>query len=388
MDDTRKALRDVFGTQMFENVQVLQKPQDDPAQQHLIDVEVLVKERPAKTAEIECEWAVQPGDKGRPSLASYVPGGSLLFEHRNLGGNGTQLSALITTQNFLQPVDDLGFKVDLRRPYVFGTEDPKKTSLAATAFNARKLSSVFLSNGGTEVPPVWVDRAGVKVGLSESYNRNSKGSLSVVMESVSCRDDSGAPCTAGQRTGYDGQPQSGPPTTLSDSGNDKLVFLQGDLVRDATYFKHGVLLGARDILTVDQGLGIGSAFPVFNRATLSATRFLPLDLPTTSKAPASLVLHGKVGNTVGDVASYDYFTLGGPFSCRGYNIGELGSARRFVELAAELRHPIPKTSGQVRFCRLDPERVCAAAQPACARMSFVSFGVMAMTYQSTKSLAD
>ena len=39
----------------------------------------------------------------------------------------------------------------------------------------------------------------------------------------------------------------GPPTTLSDTGIDKVAFLQGNLARDATYFLNGTPVGARDL---------------------------------------------------------------------------------------------------------------------------------------------
>lgn len=48
-------------------------------------------------------------------------------------------------------------------------------------------SSLYLSRagpGGEEVPPVFVDRGGVKVALQETYSRNSKGSLGLVLERV------------------------------------------------------------------------------------------------------------------------------------------------------------------------------------------------------------
>jgi len=51
---------------------------------------------------------------------------------------------------------------------------------------------------------------------------------------------------------------------------------------------------------------------------------------------ACAVLHARAGNCIGDMASYDYFALGGPYSVRGYAPGELGAARRFAELAAEV----------------------------------------------------
>jgi len=46
-------------------------PAKDPAK---IDVDVMVKERPMRTAEVECEWAIAPDDSGRPSVVSLVPG--------------------------------------------------------------------------------------------------------------------------------------------------------------------------------------------------------------------------------------------------------------------------------------------------------------------------
>ena len=40
------------------------------------------------------------------------------------------------------------------------------------------------------------------------------------------------------------------------------------------------------------------------------------------------------------MASYDAFTLGGPYSVRGFNVGELAACRRFLEAAVELRVPL------------------------------------------------
>lgn len=48
--------------------------------------------------------------------------------------------------------------------------------------------------------------------------------------------------------------------------------------------------------------------------------------------PPVLVLHGHYGGCVGDLPSYEAFTLGGPYSVRGYNMGELGAARNILEV--------------------------------------------------------
>lgn len=39
-----------------------------------IEVDVMVKERPLQTVEIETEWQIAPEDSGRPGLVSFVPG--------------------------------------------------------------------------------------------------------------------------------------------------------------------------------------------------------------------------------------------------------------------------------------------------------------------------
>jgi outer membrane protein assembly factor BamA len=48
----------------------------------------------------------------------------------------------------------------------------------------------------------------------------------------------------------------------------------------------------------------------------------------------------RYGSIIGDMASYDAFTLGGPYSVRGFSVGELAACRRFAEAAVELRVPV------------------------------------------------
>lgn len=62
--------------------------------------------------------------------------------------------------------------------------------------------------------------------------------------------------------------------------------------------------------------------------------------------PTVLVVHGKLGHTVGDLAGYDLYPLGGPYSVRGYTHGELGACRSYAEMAAEVRMQVPRTRHQ------------------------------------------
>ena len=65
---------------------------------------------------------------------------------------------------------------------------------------------------------------------------------------ITTRDESGALCVQGtKQTSFGSMAADGPPTTLSDTGIDKVAFLQGNLARDATYFLNGTPVGARDL---------------------------------------------------------------------------------------------------------------------------------------------
>jgi outer membrane protein insertion porin family len=187
----------------------------------------------------------------------------------------------------------------------------------------------------------------MKASLRGSYSQNSKASWSVIAESISCLDESGTLCTM-VTDKYPGKElnrhsETGLPTTLSGSGHDRIVLLRNDTVRDTTYINNRALLGGIDVCTFDLGLGIHNNPQLFYRYSNSLTRFIPIArVPVLSKSTASLVLHGKFGDSIGSIAPYDYTVLGGPFSCRGYMKGELGSARRFFETAIEFRYPLPK----------------------------------------------
>jgi IAP75 family protein translocase len=280
--------------------------------------------------------------------ATIQPAGSVTFEHRNLQGLNRSILGSVTSNNLFNPQDDLGFKAEYVHPYVDGVDDPRNRTFRASCFNSRKLSAVFTGGPGVEeVPSVWVDRAGIKANLTEAFTRQSKFTYGVVLEEVTTRDETSAICTNGARALPSGAlTMDGPPTSHSDTGIDRVAFLQGNFTHDNTRFVNGTPVGARDIFQVDQGLGIGSKFPFFNRHQVTLTRFIQLqqeDQQDSEKPPLVAVVHGRYGGCIGDLASYDAFTLGGPYSVRGYNMGELGAARNFLELAAEIRVPVRKT---------------------------------------------
>ena len=271
---------------------------------------------------------------------SVIPGATILIDHRNLLGKGNNLTGTVTTSNVFDP-RDIGYKIEMKRPYILGERDPKKTSLSGIVFNSRRISSVFTAGPtGEEVPPVFVHRSGAKLSLNEQHSCNSRSSMGIVMQEIMTYDDSGTIISRGFRNSSQ---NDGPPTTLGE-GQDQQIYFQANVVRDTTYSVNGAPVGARDMYLVDQGTGIGG---FFNRLVVSMTRFIKLRESTGFRVPKVLVLHGKLGCALGDLASYDAFPLGGPHSVRGVNLGELGTCRHFVEAAAELRLPTPFINQQM-----------------------------------------
>lgn len=68
---------------------------------------------------------------------------------------------------------------------------------------------------------------------------------------VSTRDESGALTIQGSKqSSFGGMAADGPPTTMSDTGVDRLAFLQANVVRDATFYMNGTSVGARDLFQV------------------------------------------------------------------------------------------------------------------------------------------
>jgi Omp85 superfamily domain len=55
----------------------------------------------------------------------------------------------------------------------------------------------------------------------------------------------------------------------------------------------------------------------------------------------------RYSGCIGDMASYDAFLLGGPYSVRGFNVGELAACRQLLETAVELRVPLLKRHAYV-----------------------------------------
>ncbi|KAL2501814.1 Protein TOC75-3 [Forsythia ovata] len=274
-----------------------------------ITAEFKLEEAPCQSAEVSTEWNIIPRLNGRPTLASIQPSANISFDVRNLKGLNRSILGSMTLSNLFDPEDDLGFKFEYVHPYLDGLHNPRNRTFRASCFNSRKASPVFTGGPEIDVPPIWVDRAGIKAKITEDFTKQSKFSYGLVMEEITTRDENGQISRNGQKMMSSGNNSAnGPPTTL---------------------------IGERNVFQFDQGLGIGSKFPFFNRHKLTMTKFCPLKQVEEG--------NGLYGGCVGDLPNHEALTLGGPYSVRGYDTGELGVARHKLELAAEVRIPVKNT---------------------------------------------
>ncbi|ONK62217.1 uncharacterized protein A4U43_C07F1580 [Asparagus officinalis] len=343
IEAAKQGLRNLNSLSLFSNIEV--NPRPDEKNEGGIIVDIKLKETKQKSTEVNAEWNIAPGQNGWPALGSIRPGGTVTYEHRNIKGLNRSLVASVNSSNLLNPQDDLSYKFEYVHPYVDGVHNPRNRTFRVSCFNSRKMSPVFTGGSGVdEVPPVWIDREGIKANITETLTSQSKLTYGLVMEEIKTRDGTSSLCTHGARQLPTGAlSMHGPPTTLSGTGVDRMAFAQANITRDNTKFVNGATVGDRNVFQVDQGLGVGTKFPFFNRHQLSLTKFIQLkkvEEGAGKPPPPTLVLHGNYGGCVGDLPGYDAFTLGGPYSVRGYNMGELGACRNKLELAAELRVPV------------------------------------------------
>ncbi|CAM0874462.1 unnamed protein product [Alopecurus aequalis] len=341
----KQALKNLNALALFSNIEV--NPCPDETKEGGVLVEIKLNEQDPKSVDVTTHWNIVPGPGGRPTLESIQPGGSVSFERRNICGLNRSLTGSIESSNLLNPQDDLSFKIEYKHPYLDGVEDRSRNRTFKTScFNTRKLSPVFLAGPNMDdAPPIWVDRVGIKANITENLTKQSTFTYGLVMEETTTRDESNDVCTHGLRTTATGAlGMDGPPTTFSGTGVDRMAFLQANLTRDNTEFVNGATIGDRCIFQLDQGLGIGSKNPFFNRHQLTVTKFVNLNKQKNGAGkppPAVLVAHGRYAGCVGDLPSYDAFALGGPHSVRGYGMGELGASRNLLEVATEVRLPVP-----------------------------------------------
>ena len=322
-------LRRVFGLGLFDDVRLSFAPGTDP-RRVVVVVDVIEKNTGSLAA-----------GAGVSSASGLF--GTVSYQQQNLGGNNQTLGA-----EFQVGERALLFDLRFTDPWIAG--DPFRTSYTVNAFRRRSISLIF-DGGDPEVELPNGDRPRVvRTGgginftrpLSRDLYSRSEWTASAGFEfqNVSIRDSDGD-LTAEDELGND--------LSFSGDGTDDLFTLQLGAVRDRRNNPLRPTSGSLLRLGVEQTIPIGQGSIFLSRLRGSYSYYLPVEFTNFSEGAEALAFNVQAGTALGDLPPYEAFSLGGSNSVRGYDEGEVGSGRSFIQATAEYRFPIFSVVGGALF---------------------------------------
>ncbi|HEY9906238.1 MAG TPA: BamA/TamA family outer membrane protein, partial [Thermosynechococcaceae cyanobacterium] len=324
-------LQRVFGLGVFDDVKLSLNPGQDPKQ-----VVVVANVTEKNTGSVAAGAGI--------SSASGLFG-TLSYQQQNLGGNNQKLGAELQLGT-----RELLFDLNFTDPWIAG--DPFRTSYSINLFKRRTISLIF-DGGEDEIrlpnqdrPRVNRTGAGISFSrpLSKDVFRRSEWvtSLGAQYQRVAIRDADGELSFRDEKNNR---------LSFSDSGKDDLFTLQFGAVRDRRDDPLRPITGSLLRLGVEQSIPIGRGNILLNRLRGSYSFYLPTRLlkvsPGCRKAnasntdcPQTFAFNIQGGTVLGDLPPYEAFALGGSNSIRGYDEGDVGGARSFLQATVEYRFPI------------------------------------------------
>ena len=93
-------------------------------------------------------------------------------------------------------------------------------------------------------------------------------------------------------------------------------------------------------LGLDQSIPVGLGNIFMTRARASFTNYTPVKLLNFTPGSQALVFNIQGGTVLGDLPPYEAFSIGGTSSVRGFEDGDVGSGRSYVQATAEYRFPL------------------------------------------------
>ncbi|WP_293126222.1 BamA/TamA family outer membrane protein [Microcoleus sp. bin38.metabat.b11b12b14.051] len=323
-------LRRVFGLGIFEDVRLgLEPGATDPRKARVV-VNVIEKNTGSLAA-----------GAGLSSATGLF--GTLSYQQQNLFGRNQKLGAEVQIGE-RQTLFDLSFT----DPWIAG--DPYRTSYTVNAFSRRSISVIF-DGGEREVylpngDRPRIVRTGAGINFTRPLSRNPfadaewTASVGLQFQRVSTTD------RKGRRVAED---ELGNQLTFSNSGNDDLTTLQAGVVRDRRNDPVRPTSGSLLRFGMEQSIPVGSGNILFNRLRANYNFYLPVKYTNFTPGPQTLAFSFKAGTIFGDLPPYEAFALGGANSVRGYNEGDVGAGRSFLEGSVEYRFPIISFIGGALF---------------------------------------
>lgn len=329
-ETARADLERIFGLGIFEDASLSFSPGEDPRK-------------------VVLNFEVVEGNTGSVGAGAGISSASGLFgtvsyQEQNLGGNNQNLSAEVQVGG-----RTLLFNTRFVDPWIAG--DPHRTSYAVNLFRRRSISVIF-DEGETDVdlpngdsPRVVRTGGGVQFSrplAPDPFTRAEwRVSAGLDYQRVQIQDGDG-----------DISPvdELGNQLAFNDSGEDDLFVLELDAVRDQRNNPRQPSSGSLLRLGVDQSIPIGSGSILFNRVRGSYSYFIPVDFTNFSEEGVeTLAFNLQAGTVIGDLPPYEAFSIGGSNSVRGYEQGDVGAGRSFVQATAEYRFPIFSIIGGALF---------------------------------------
>ncbi|PSB27039.1 BamA/TamA family outer membrane protein [Stenomitos frigidus] len=324
-------LQRVFGLGIFDDVKLSLSPGQDPRK--VVVVANVVEKKGGSIA----------AGAGISSASGLF--GTVSYQQQNLGGNNQKLGAEVQLG-----VRELLFDLNFTDPWIGG--DPFRTSYTVNLFRRQTISLIFdggkpdinLPNGDTPR----VVRTGGGISFSRPLNGNPyarpewAASLGVQYQRVRINDGDG------KLTPKD---ELGNNLSFSGTGKDDLFTVQFGVVRDRRNDLLRPTAGSLLRLGTEQSAPLGTGNIFFNRLRGSYSFYIPTRLLQFTKAcrdpkakPAdcsqAFAFNIQGGTVLGDLPPYEAFALGGSNSVRGYDEGDLGSAKSFIQATVEYRFPV------------------------------------------------
>lgn len=328
----QRDLQRVFGLGLFEDVRLAFEPGEDPSKV-IVNVDLLE----GNTGSIAAGAGV--------SSASGIFG-TVSYQQQNLGGNNQTVGAEVQLGE-----RDLLLDVSFTDPWIAG--DPYRTSYTVNAFRRRSISLIF-DEGSPEVRLPNGDRPRViRTGGGINFTRplspdpfsRAEWTLSAGFQYQGIRlEDSDSRVTP--------RDSQGNLLSFTDGGQDTLVNLSFGASRDRRNSPLDPTQGSLLRVGMDQTLPIGSGQILFNRLRGSYSYYIPVDWFNPTKdpeAPQALAFNLQGGTVIGDLPPYEAFSLGGANSVRGYEEGDVGSGRTYLQATAEYRFPVFSFIGGALF---------------------------------------
>ncbi|MEB3355801.1 MAG: BamA/TamA family outer membrane protein [Synechococcales bacterium] len=254
--------------------------------------------------------------------------GGIVFQLDNLGGNDQSVALGLEGGETA-----FNYGVSFTDPWIDGTN---RWGYSVDFFNMRQVNSIF--DGGDEVElsndnDPWVHRLGGGVEFFHPVSSTYAFATGINYQRVSVRDE----VFTGDVFPED---ELGNNLTFSDDGRDDLLSLAFSSAWDRRDDRQYPTEGFRVLFRTDQYLPVGDGEIFGNRLAANYTHYFQVPLFGFDDGPRTLIFNLQGGTYIGDLPPYEAFPLGGASSVRGYDAGEVGSGRSFVQATLEYRFPI------------------------------------------------